>query len=309
MSIKDLLLRSYIVLSHYKPKVFTSEEKEKTIIPQMIEANRKADLNVLHSESKFLTGLTIQKKDLANSGGWLISSPNNPQSKIIYYIHGGGFTSSSTKERMRFIQKMVKDLHFNVFSIDYRLAPEFTQPSALLDCVDGYNYLLRSYKPEDIVIVGESAGGNLSIVLSMYLRDHKLPLPKAVYANSAPTQFSEITESYKLFSLKTDFVATTTIIPNIEGIYFKKEEIKDPYVSPLYGDLKDLPPITLSASQCECLLDDSIMLYGKLKAAGNEGTLLTYPGLWHAFIMSPQNKKILKEAYPDFERFLMTNLQ
>lgn len=308
MGIKELLLRSYIALSHYKPKVFTSEEKEKTLIPQMIEDNRKMDLDVLKAEPKFLTGLTIQKKDLPHSGGWLISNENNPQPKIIYYIHGGGFTSSSTKERMRFIQKMVKDIHFNVFSIDYRLAPEFTQPSALLDCVDGYNFLLKSYKPENIVIVGESAGGNLAIVLTMYLRDHKLPLPKAVYANSAPSQFSDITESFQRFSLKSDFVVITTIVPNIEGIYFKKEEIKDPYVSPLYGDLKDLPPITLSASQCECLLDDSIMLYGKLKAADNQATLLTYPGLWHAFIMSPQNRKILKEAYPDFERFLKTNL-
>jgi acetyl esterase/lipase len=142
----------------------------------------------------------------------------------------------------------------------------------------------------------------------MYLRDHQLPLPKAVYANSAPTQFSEVTESYRRFSLKTDFVVTTAILPNIEGIYFRKEEVRDPYVSPLYGDLRNLPPVTLSVSQCECLLDDSVMLYGRLKAEGNEATLLTYPGLWHAFIMSPQKRNIVKEAYPDFERFLKTNL-
>jgi monoterpene epsilon-lactone hydrolase len=258
--------------------------------------------------SKFIKGLTIQKTDLPHSAGWSIGEDENPQGKIIYYIHGGGFTGASTKERMRFIRRIVKTIHFNVFSIDYRLAPEFPQPNALLDCVDGYTHLLKSFKSQNIVVIGESAGGNLALVLAMYLRDHNLPLPKAIYANSAPTQFSEITENYHRFSLRTDFVVTTTIISNISDIYFKKEEAKDPYVSPLYGDLKNLPPITLSVSQSECLLDDSIMFYGRLKAEGNEATLLTYPGLWHAFIMSPQKKSIVKEAYPDFEKFLKTYL-
>lgn len=307
MGLQELIFRSYVALTHFTPKVFTPEEK-KELIPKMIETNRGQDNDVTHADARFLKDLEIEKIVLPHCAAWLLKKAGNPQDKIIYYIHGGGFTGASTKERMRFVSTLLNRFHFNVFSIDYRLAPEFMQPCALLDCLDGYAYLLKRFAGKDIVYVGESAGGNLAIVLAMYVRDHGLIPPRAIYANSAPAQFAEVTESYTRFSLKTDFVVTTSIIANIEGIYFEKKNAEDPYVSPLFGDLRNLPPITLSVSQCECLFDDSLMLYGKLKADGNKATLLSYPGLWHAFIMSPQKRRIVKESYPDFGRFLTANL-
>ena len=306
MSIRDALFRCYIRLSGYKPKIFTSAEK-KELIPKMIEANRKQERDVLTSEKSFLQNLSVRSLALGNCGAWLLTKETNPSKKIIYYIHGGGFTGACTKERMRFISTMVNGLGYNVFSIDYRLAPEFPFPAALEDCLEGYRWLLKNFDAKDIVFVGESAGGNLAITLSMLARDKALPLPQAVYANSAPTQFDEITESYRRFALKTDFVVTDTILENNEEVCFEKKDVKNPYLSPLYGHLDALPPMTLSASQCECLFDDSLMFYGALKAAGNQATFLSYPGLWHAFIMSPQNHRIVKEAYPDFIAFLNKN--
>jgi epsilon-lactone hydrolase len=308
MSLRDAFLRAYIVLSHYEPHVLTPEEKDKAS-RQMIEDNRKQDKDVRHADKKFWEGLTIQEVSLPNCGGWLFTKEGNPSDKVVYYIHGGGFTGACTRERMRFVSTMVKRLGYNVFSIDYRLAPEFKQPSALNDCLDGYAHLLKSYQSQNIVYVGESAGGTLALTLAMLARDRGLPAPKAIYANSPATQLADITDSYRRFSLKKDFIVTSTIIPNLEGIYCEKKDAKDPYVSPLYGNLKDLPPITITASQCECLLDDAVMMYGALKAAGNDCRFMSYPGLWHAFIMSPQKRNIVKEAYPDFEAFLKDNLR
>jgi acetyl esterase/lipase len=307
MGIRDAFFRCYIRLSGYQPKVFTSAEKRE-LIPKMIEANRKQDRDVLTSEESFLKNLSIHSVALSYCGAWLLTKEGNPSSKIIYYIHGGGFTGACTKERMRFISTMVNGLGYNVFSIDYRLAPEFPFPKALEDCLEGYQWLLKQYGAKDIVFVGESAGGNLAITLSMLIRDKGLPLPQAIYANSAPTQFVEKTESYRRFSLKTDFVVTDTILENSEEVCFEKKDVKNPYLSPLYGHLDSLPPITLSVSECECLFDDSMMFYGALKNAGNEATFLAYPGLWHAFIMSPQKHRIVKESYPDFVAFLKKNL-
>jgi epsilon-lactone hydrolase len=307
MSIRDAFFRCYIRVSGYRPKVFTAAEKQE-LIPKMVDTNRKQDRNVLTAEKSFLQNLSIASIALPACGAWLLRKEGNPSSKIIYYIHGGGFTGACTKERMRFVSTMVNSLGYNVFSIDYRLAPEFPFPAALEDCLEGYRWLLQGHDAKDIVFVGESAGANLAITLAMLARDKALPLPQAIYANSAPTQFVETTESYRRFSLKTDFVVTDTILENSEGVCFKKEDAKNPYLSPLYGHLDALPPITLSVSECECLFDDSLMLYGALKSAGNQATLLAYPGLWHAFIMSPQKHRIVKEAYPDFIAFLKTNL-
>jgi monoterpene epsilon-lactone hydrolase len=308
MSLHNAFLRAYIALSHYEAKVLTPVEKEKAC-QQMIANNRQQDRDVHHAEKKLLEGLLVQEVALPHCGAWLFTKEGNPTDKVIYYIHGGGFTGACTKDRMLFVSTMVKSLGYNVFSIDYRLAPEFKQPCALNDCLDGYSYLLATYQSGHIVYVGESAGGTLSLALAMLVRDKSLPSCKAIYANSPATQLVEITDSYRRFSLKEDFVVNSTIIPNMEGVYYESKDAKDPYVSPLYGNLKGLPSITLTASQCECLFDDSVMMYGALKVAGNDCHFMSYPGLWHAFIMSPQKHQIVKEAYPDFKAFLKTNLQ
>ncbi len=230
------------------------------------------------------------------------------KNKVIYYIHGGGFTGSCSKERISFISYLVNKFGYNVYSIDYRLAPEFKFPNQLNDCLEGYQFLLKTFDSKNIVLIGESAGGSLVITLSMMLRDKNIPLPKSVYANSPVTQFIEYTASYKRNSLKKDFIVVEGIIDNLMGIYCDKKDIYNPYISPLYGDLRNLPLINLTASYDECLYDDAVMMSDKLKEAKNEGKLITYKGLCHAFIISPQMKKVVKYTYPDLESFLKNNL-
>ena len=275
---------------------------------KLIEGNRKQDKNILTCPKKLIDDLSIEAVELSNASGWLVTKPENPEKRIIYYIHGGGFVGACTKDRMPFVSELVKTFGYNVFSIDYRLAPEFMYPCGLNDCLDGYNWLLKRFAPEDIVFIGESAGGNFVLTLPMLLRDQGRPLPKAVYSNSPVTQMLEEKESFKRFSLKEDFIVVEGILENTSGLYMRKEEAKDAYISPLLADLNGLPPIFLTASECECLLDDSIAMAQKLKEAGNDVKLKTYPGLCHAFIISPQMKKVVQLAYPDLKDFLQEYL-
>ena len=308
MELPNGLKRLLVWLLRVKPKVLTEAEKavwrEKTI-----ETNRKQDRNIMTCPDTLISGLSIESVALPESSGWLVKKDGNPDDVIIYYIHGGGFVGACTKDRMRFVSCLVKEFGYNVFSVDYRLAPEYMQPCQLLDCLDGYTYLMKSYSPEKILLIGESAGGTLVLTLPVLLRDRGLPLPKAIYSNSPATQLADYTDSYRRFSLKEDFIVTEGIIENMRGVYLNREDEKDPYVSPLYADLKDLPPVFLTASECECLLDDSLMMYEKLKEAGNEARLKTYPGLCHAFIISPQMKKVVRDAYPDLRQYLCEHLK
>ena len=303
MNISDTLKRILVVLLRIKPKILTPEEKEK-IREKMIKENRAQDRDITTCKKELAEGLEMEEVMLPHCSGWLVKKEGNPKDRIVYYIHGGGFVNSCTKARMSFVSYIVKNFGYDVFSIDYRLAPEYMYPCAPSDCLDGYEMLLKSYDSKNIVLIGESAGGTLSLVLSLMLRDRGLPLPAAVYANSPAAQLAEYTESYRKFSLKRDFIVTEGIVENTEGIYFKKGEERDPYVSPLYGDLGGLPPIWLTASSCECLLDDSVMMHDKLKSAGNDCVLLVYDNLCHAFIISPQMKDVVRKAYPDLKTFL-----
>lgn len=290
-----------------KPKIYVGAEKEK-IRNDMIQANQSQDRDITTCDRSLIGGLELAAVRLANAGGWLISRKDNPKDKIIYYIHGRGFTGACTKERMPFVSCLARQFGRNVFSVDYRLAPEFMQPCALYDCLDGYEWLLQSYSPENILLIGESAGGTLCLCLPILLRDKGMPLPKAVYANSPATQMTGYTDSYEKFSLTRDFIITKGILENIAGIYFREEDAKDPYVSPLYADLHGLPPIFLTASECECLLDDARMMADKLLEAGNHVTFKAYPDLCHAFIISPQMKSVVKSAYPDLQKYINKHL-
>ena len=307
MELPNWVLRTFVRITHFKPKVFTDEEKAKKIA-ELIEENRKQDRNVMTCPKELTDGLAIESVALPNAGAWMVQKAENPAHKIVYYIHGGGFVGACTKARMPFVSTLARRFGCNVFSLDYRLAPEWKQPCQLFDCLDGYVWLLERYTPENIVLIGESAGGNLVLCLPMLLRDRGLPLPKAVYSNSPVTQFVEYTDSFKKFSLKEDFIVTESILENTEGIYFDAKDAKDPYVSPLYGDVKGLPPILLTASECECLLDDAKHMYDHLTAAGKAAKLITYPKLCHAFIISPQMKRVVRDAYPDLEQWLNDNL-
>jgi len=270
----------------------------------MIIRNRQQDRDLRNCSKKLTDGLTLEPVTLPNASGWLVTGRQNPKEKIIYYIHGGGFTGACTRDRMPFISALVRDFGYNVFSVDYRLAPEFMYPCGLNDCLDGYLWLRERYKPEDILFLGESAGGNLVLSLCLLLRDRGLPLPKAVYANSPVTQLKAYTESYDRFSLREDFIVVRGILENTWGIYVAEKGAGLPYVSPLCADLESLPPVFLTVSGCECLLDDSRAMAKKLQEAGNECRLRIYPGLCHAFIVSPQMKQVRKLAYPELLDYL-----
>lgn len=307
MNVSNLFKRIAVKLLRIKPKILTGEEKEK-IRNQMIEDNRRQDRDITTCKTELIGGLSLDSIELPNASGWLVSKTGNPEEKIVYYIHGGGFVGACTKERMAFVSALVKDFSCNVFSIDYRLSPEFMHPCALYDCLDGYEWLLQKYLPENILFLGESAGGTLVLTLSLLLRDKGLPLPKAVYSNSPVTQLTGYAESFDRFSLKEDFIITKGIIENTEGLYFNREDAENPYVSPLYADLRGLSPIFLTASECECLLDDSRMMYDKLLEAGNDARVKTYPNLCHAFIISPQMKEVVRLAYPDLLGYINEQL-
>lgn len=292
-----------VIIFRIKPKIFSAEEKEK-VKKQMIAANRSQNRDIRTCDKKLIDGLMMEEVSFSSCSGWLVRKESNPKDRIIYYIHGGGFVNSCSRDRMRFISYLVKNFGYDVFSIDYRLAPEYMYPCGVNDCLEAYAFLLKNYASSNIVFIGESAGGTLSLSLALMARDRQFPQPSAIYANSPAAQLIEYTESYHRFSLKRDFIVTEGIIENMEGIYFRTEEGKDPYVSPLYGDFKGIAPIWLTASSCECLLDDAKMMYEKLKEAGNETVLKIYDDLCHAFIISPQMKKVVRDAYPDLEAFL-----
>nr|WP_297708235.1 alpha/beta hydrolase fold domain-containing protein [uncultured Butyrivibrio sp.] len=126
-----------------------------------------------------------------------ISAQGNPTDKIIMYIHGGGFVTGSPESRTMFTYYLADKMGYNVVAVDYRLAPEHPFPAGVNDCIDVYEGLLSEYAANNIIIIGESAGANLTLVTLLKIKERGLEFPRASFAFSPCVQYDKVLESYE----------------------------------------------------------------------------------------------------------------
>ena len=124
-------------------------------------------------------------------GEWVWPRNGEKTSRVIYYLHGGGYVSGSAKGYRPITATLARQLKARSFTLDYRLAPEFPFPAALDDALAGYRWLISTgIEPRAISIVGDSAGGGLAIALAMKLRDSGDPLPSSIVSLSPWTDMA-----------------------------------------------------------------------------------------------------------------------
>ena len=270
------------------------------------EAERKKNAGM--TGFKLSKGMSLEEIDLNGQMSELIKKEGNHKG-LIFYIHGGGFTTGSARERRIFTFPAVRRYGYDCISINYRLAPENKWPSQIEDCLEAYeNTLKLGYDPKDIILMGESAGGTLVLSLGLLLKDRGLPLPKAIVAFSPATDQYEDLPSHK-GNIKTDCMLRDGVAKGICNVLFdhepSEEELKQYLLSPYYGDYEGLPPIHLSASDSEVLYDDALILYDKLKKEGHEVRFEKGHKVCHAYqIMTymPESRKTLGNVFAYIEK-------
>jgi epsilon-lactone hydrolase len=166
----------------------------------------------------------------------------------------------------------------------YRLAPEHRFPAAVDDALAVYRWLIQDHSadPARVVVAGDSAGGGLTIALVVSARDAGLPLPIALACISPWTDLAGTGES-----VRTKAGKDPCFTP--EGLHLQAREYlgdadpRHPLASPLYADLRGLPPVMVQVGEDELLLDDARRLVERARAADVDATLEVWPGLWHIF--------------------------
>ena len=205
---------------------------------------------------------------------------------VLLSLHGGAYSIGSLGTNRRFSELLSAASNRRVLSIGYRLAPEHRFPAALDDALAAYAWLLATgVAPEDIAIAGNSAGGGLTLAMLVVLRDRGIPLPSAAVALSAWTDLTASGESVTSCA-STDVMLTARGLETSAGLYTNRERYAEPYVSPLFADLRNLPPILLQASRAEILRDDSTRFAARAGESGVDVTVELYddmPHVWHMF--------------------------
>jgi epsilon-lactone hydrolase len=226
-----------------------------------------------------------------------LEMPEANRSRVLINLHGGGFNSDSgSLIEGDPIANLTKT---KVVSVYYRLAPENPFPAAVDDVVAVYKELLKTYKPRSIGIFGTSAGASLSCEVAVKLKQLGLPLPAALGIFSGVGDLSRVGDSRQLFRLNGFPGSMEPIelshLPD-EG-YVGKTDRRDPVLSPLFADLKGMPPTLLVTSTRDILLSDTSTLHRAMIGAGVDAQLVVFEALPHAFwyhFELPETKEALE---------------
>lgn len=200
--------------------------------------------------------------------------------KALLYTHGGAYVSGSPSTHEPLICRLAEQCRLPVFAYEYRLAPEFPYPAALEDAAAAYAYLLgQGFAAQDVALCGDSAGGGLTLALTMKLRDEGKELPAALAVLSPWTDLTESLDSH-YSNTAADPVISSEELREMALLYAGGADLHTPYISPLYGDFTGFPPTLIHVGSDEVLLDDSRELALRMQAQGVEVDIDVYEGMW-----------------------------
>lgn len=229
--------------------------------------------------------MTVQPILMAGLKAERITPTGARHDKALYYLHGGAYALCSIETHRRMITKIAEAAGIAAFAIEYRMAPEHLYPAALEDSVAGFQYLLgEGYKPEDIIIAGDSAGGGLTAVTLLKLKELGMPMPAAAVLLS-PWGDLEGTGESNHIPRRKDSVLTNEALTWHGKLYAGKADLRNPFISPIYGDYTGLPPIMLQCSSVELIHSDSVRIAAKAEAAGVKVELVEWGHTFHVWQM------------------------
>lgn len=205
------------------------------------------------------------------------------KSHVLLYIHGGGFVFGSADTHKHMVADIAGQLGIKAVLPNYRLAPENPYPMGFDDIVVSYRALLEmGYDAQNIIIGGDSAGGNLTFALLAYIKANELPMPACAFTFAALTDMTNTAQSITKNASK-DCVLVANRFDEMGRVYAPDQDLKSPYLSPIFADFTGAPPILMQASDGEMLIDDSRAMLKVLTDQGVDVKLSAFDNCFHVF--------------------------
>lgn len=238
----------------------------------------------------------VQELDVEGvSAEWVLAPDSDPDRRLLY-LHGGAFFVGSRLSHRPLTAELAKRTGLSVLVIDYRLLPEHKRRDGIVDCQNAYRWILKNgpdvaRAPIEMFVAGDSAGGNLTLMLTWWIRDQQLRQVDGAVALSPVTD-----STFQSPSLRANASTDTMLGPDL-GRLMKlprwlllgltavaaRMSPRNPLISPFHADLSNLPPTLVHASESEMLFDDARRYVHKAKSEGSPVLLQTWPGMVHVW--------------------------
>ena len=266
-----------------------------TLIKRVHGLVEKPDIEKYRQSQDYIGAILSSARDIVYKevniegmyGEWVGVSRAHMKKYVILHCHGGGYSTGSCLYARTLTSKLAASTSMDVLCFNYRLAPEHPYPAAPEDAMKAWNYLmLLGYGARDVILTGDSAGGNLALSLMLRLKQEGRLLPRGLVLMSPWTDLTSSGESF-LEKAELDPVLTNAYIDSMIKAYAPGEELTDPRISPLFGDFTGFPPVYIQVGENEILLSDSARLHQAFVEANVPVRMDIFPGMWHVFQMSP----------------------
>lgn len=249
-------------------------------------------------------GVKYKKVRLGNTKALVSEYEQTNDKNIIMYIHGGGFVSGSASSSKGYSSMLAKYSGCKVIAVDYRLAPEYAFPNGFDDCYNAFCEITRMYPEAKVTLVGESAGANLCLALALKVKEKRKISCILVHSPIVDFTGNLDREEHEI----DDFTVKEGCLKPLNEIYVGNNKANNPYISPLFGDYENFPPIFITCDYNETLYADAKALYKKCDQLGVDVELIEMKGTFHAFATigtgTPETKQILEENIAFMNKYI-----
>jgi acetyl esterase/lipase len=244
-------------------------------------------------------GVNLEKVEMRGLTAEWLTPADAADGKLLLYLHGGAYIMGNCATHRQLVSYIARAAGVRTLLPEYRLAPEYPFPAAVDDIVGLYRGLLADgHEAQNIVIVGDSAGGGLTMATLLSLRDARDPLPAGACLLSPWLDLTTSGESIISAATKDPWFKPKDM-PIVASYYCRDDQLRSALVSPVFADLDDLPPIYIQVGSDEILLSDSTRAAEKIAAGGGEVDIEIWPGMWHVFQIFvhqvPESRKAVKK--------------
>jgi epsilon-lactone hydrolase len=237
-----------------------------------------------------------------------VIAPNN-LNRLLIHMHGGCYVLNPGEAALPEAMFMAGFGHVKVISVDYRMPPEAYFPAALDDGIAVYKAVSKTTSPKNIAIFGSSAGGALTLEMILKAKQEGLPLPGAIAPGTPMSDVTKVGDTFVTNAMLDNvLVSPDGFCDAGTKVYANGHDLKDPLLSPIYGDVKGFPPTILTSGTRDLLLSNTVRMHRKLRQAGIEAVLQVFEGQSHAQYYRDDTSPEAREAFEEIAGFFDKHL-
>jgi monoterpene epsilon-lactone hydrolase len=237
-----------------------------------------------------------------------VIAPEN-RNRLLIHVHGGCYVLNPGEAALPEALFMAGFGHFKVIAVDYRMPPEAYFPAALDDGLTVYKDAIKTTNPKNIAIFGSSAGGALTLEMVLKAKQDGLPLPGAIAPGTPMSDVTKVGDTFITNAMLDNvLVSPDGFCDAATKVYANGHDLKDPLLSPVYGDMKGFPPTILTSGTRDLLLSNTVRVHRKLRQAGVDAALQVFEGQSHAHYYRDDTAPESKEAFEEIAAFFDKHL-